>query len=244
MNSFSPEVVGVLQYYIYLLVDPRNSKCFYVGKGVGNRCFTHVNHPNGDSEKAARIREIQNQGLSVCIYIARFGIESEKVAYDIEATLIDIINVAQDITIDFNRKQLTNIQGGHHSSLSGLRSAEEINRIYSAVPVEVQHSVIAVKIDRAISDGKDVYQAARKSWKLSLSRANQTSYLLAVYRGIIEGVYEGSWTLSSENNGRIEFDGSSAPQDIQDYYIGKRLPDSCNIKGAQTPARYIDPDNH
>ena len=239
MNSFNPEVSELLQYYIYLLVDPRNSKCFYVGKGVGNRCFMHVLQPNGDSEKATRIREIQDQGVSVDIYIARFGIENEKLAYDIEATLIDILDVAQDITIDPKQRQLTNIQRGHHSSLLGLRSAEEINRIYSAVPVEIQRSVIAVKIDRAISEGKDVYQAARKAWKLSLNRANSTSYLLAVHRGIIEGVYKGNWKPSSEGNGRIEFEGDEAPKEIRDYYIGKRLPDIYNLKGAQNPARYI-----
>ena len=74
-----------------------------------------------------------------------------------------------------------------------------------------------------------------------MHRANQTSYLLAVNRGIIEGVYEGAWEVSNEGIGRIEFKGSPAPQEIQDYYLGKKLPDSCSLKGAQNPARYIEP---
>ena len=120
-----------------------------------------------------------------------------------------------------------------------MKSVEKIQELHA--PAEIKHSVIAVKIDRAISEGKDIYEAARKAWKLSLSRANQTSYLLAVHRGIIEGIYEGQWKPSNEGSGRIEFEGKPASQKIQDHYLGKRLPETCNLKGAQNPARYISP---
>ena len=241
MERFTLKVHDVLKFYVYLLVDPRDSSCFYVGKGTGDRCFNHIKNPNGESEKASRIREIQKQGLSVDIYIARFGFENEELAYQVEATLIDVFNSIQHTFLYDKSKRLTNIQGGHHSALLGLASAEEINKIYSATPVVIEHSVIAVKIDRAISEGKDVYEAARKAWKLSLSRANKTSYLLAVHRGIIEGIYEGQWKPSNEGSGRIEFEGKPASQKIQDHYLWKRLPETCNLKGAQNPARYISP---
>lgn len=69
-----------------------------------------------------------------------------------------------------------------------MKSVEKIQELHA--PAEIKHSVIAVKIDRAISEGKDVYEAARKAWKLSLSRANQTAYLLAVtMRSYHGGIY-------------------------------------------------------
>lgn len=37
---FTPDVIEQLNYYVYRLIDPRNGKTFYVGKG--NRVFTHV----------------------------------------------------------------------------------------------------------------------------------------------------------------------------------------------------------
>ena len=120
-----------------------------------------------------------------------------------------------------------------------MESVEKIQELHA--PAEIKHSVIAVKIDRAISEGKDVYEATRKAWKLSLSRANQTSYLQAVQCGVITGVFIGKWGPSDEVSGRLEFVGKEASQEVQDHYLGKRLPETCNLKGAQNPARYISP---
>ena len=40
---FTPDVIEQLNYYVYRLIDPRDGKTFYVGKGKGNRVFAHVN---------------------------------------------------------------------------------------------------------------------------------------------------------------------------------------------------------
>ena len=42
-----------------------------------------------------------------------------------------------------------------------MKSVEKIQELHA--PAEIKHSVIAVKIDRAISERKDVYEAARKA---------------------------------------------------------------------------------
>ncbi|MFT6333014.1 MAG: hypothetical protein ACJAW3_001364 [Lentimonas sp.] len=41
INKFKKEVSEVLGVYVYCLVDPRNKKVFYVGKGSNNRAFQH-----------------------------------------------------------------------------------------------------------------------------------------------------------------------------------------------------------
>lgn len=69
LESFPPEVVSKLQYYVYRLIDPRNGETFYIGKGKGkgkgNRVFAHVQGSVEDdavSEKLERIRAIHLAG--------------------------------------------------------------------------------------------------------------------------------------------------------------------------------------
>ena len=40
--QFSQKVQEELKCYVYCLVDPRDRKIFYIGKGVGNRVFAHA----------------------------------------------------------------------------------------------------------------------------------------------------------------------------------------------------------
>jgi hypothetical protein len=58
-------------YYVYLLVDPRDGKPFYVGKGIGHRHLGHAKkslrrgNPRTGCAKSARIRDIHKCGLAV-----------------------------------------------------------------------------------------------------------------------------------------------------------------------------------
>ena len=53
--EFKQTVIEALQYYVYCLVDPRDNKIFYVGKGYGNRVFNHA---------ADSLNELHNQARS------------------------------------------------------------------------------------------------------------------------------------------------------------------------------------
>jgi hypothetical protein len=87
-------MVNVKQYYVYQLVDPRNNKPFYIGKGQGKRIHNHeaearrgIIHP-----KCSTIREIEVQGLNVIKEIVKeFAVEAE--AYNYEMKLIKTIGL-------------------------------------------------------------------------------------------------------------------------------------------------------
>ena len=70
-NQFTQEVIEQLKYYVYLLIDPTTNKPFYVGKGQGNRIFSHVqsvigstNDPNEDKKnKTENIKKKKKKNI-------------------------------------------------------------------------------------------------------------------------------------------------------------------------------------
>lgn len=56
-----PGVSEHLGHYVYMYVDPRNGKPFYVGKGVGNRILAHFGDIH-DSKKTRLITELKANG--------------------------------------------------------------------------------------------------------------------------------------------------------------------------------------
>ncbi len=90
-DSFPAEVSRRLKTYVYRLIDPRNGETFYVGKGQGNRVFSHSRGEQnliGDDldNKVKRIREIRLAGFEVAHVIHRHGMD-EKTAFEVEAAL-------------------------------------------------------------------------------------------------------------------------------------------------------------
>src|SRR5690554_2552726 len=103
MKKFSPKVVEAIGFYVYLYIDPRNEQVFYIGKGRGNRVFSHL-RVKDDSEKARIISELHKLNIKPQIELLKYGL-SEEEALLVEATAIDLINIAN----------LTNAARGHGS---------------------------------------------------------------------------------------------------------------------------------
>jgi hypothetical protein len=81
-------------YYVYFLIDPRNNKIFYVGKGKGGRLFAHAKQAaNGkipNAPKHKMIVAIQAAGLDVVEVVFAGGL-NESSALSLERTLIDAL---------------------------------------------------------------------------------------------------------------------------------------------------------
>ena len=74
-----------------MLVDPRSGQPFYVGKGTGNRCYSHENeakyYVKRKSLKLGKIRKLLSLGMSPVIVKVEDNV-SDKQAIDLECFLI------------------------------------------------------------------------------------------------------------------------------------------------------------
>ena len=110
-KSISGPLSDALGHYVYLLIDPRDGQVFYVGKGIGGRCFDHDSREDGE-HKAARMAEIEAAGLETRIDIIRHGMATKEEAYQVEAAVIDA----------YGLPNLTNKVPGHGAEEFGRAS--------------------------------------------------------------------------------------------------------------------------
>ena len=163
-DEFPTGVAEQLKWYVYRLIDPRNGETFYVGKGQRNRLFEHAKGALSSAEdedesdlKTQRIQAIRASGLDVGHLVHRHGLESESMAYEVEAALIDAY------------PGLTNQVLGHGSGLHGCRHVEEVIQQYGAEPFKVTEPLILITIKSSFDQGRNTYDAVRWAWKVSWS---------------------------------------------------------------------------
>lgn len=114
----------------------------------------------------------------------------------------------------------------------------------------IDDPVIAINIAKSYKHGmctRDLYNSTRGTWVVSRARARKARYAFAVFQGVIREVYEiDEWLPSGSTNytrqfgdkqdGRSEFLGSVAADEVRDKYVGKLLPEW----HGQNPIRYFN----
>jgi len=235
--NLSQSTIEKLGYYVYLLIDPRNNKIFYVGKGKGNRINQHLlgalDDKTNETEKIKTIREIQNSGLEVKHMVLRHEL-TEKEAFEVESAVIDVLG----------KEKLTNLVKGHNSGDKGIMNLEDIKIKYEAEDALIEEPTILININnlyRRNMTQNEIYEATRKSWKINIERISNIKTACSVYRGIIREVFFiEKWMPSQEVEGRFMFQGKIAPKDVRDKRLNKSVSKYWK-KGSQNPIKYVFP---
>ena len=225
LRSLKPGMAEKLGYYVYLYVDPRDGKVFYIGKGKDERCLDHL-FEDDDHPKVKRIREIFAAGMEPQIEMLAHGLRSEQEAYNIEAAAIGLLGL----------ENLTNRVVGKDSLRFGRKRLSELEGYYAAKPVKITDPVILIRVNQLYRHGmpaEELYEITRGVWKLDFERASAMKYIFAVYEGVVREVYEvdkwqpaqiGGYAIRTDlmpedAKGRIEFVGKIAPEAIRQKYL-------------------------
>jgi hypothetical protein len=244
-KQFSEFVAHKIGHYVYRLIDPRFGTTFYVGRGQGNRVFSHAagqekatESEENEALKLKTIRAIINDGFEVEHVIHRHGMD-ENTAKEVEAALIEAY------------PGLSNLQGGYDHK-RGVAHAKQIIRDYEPEFAVFEDSVMLINVNKS-SEEQCLYDAVRYAWKVSLKSAGKCKYVLAVTRGLIIGVFKVmEWLPATKNNfpdlfyvgngtseGRYGFIGDDdVPGEVRLRYMHKRVPDEYRKRGAAFPIRY------
>lgn len=227
--KFSPSIINDLKYYVYIYSHPETNEIFYVGKGKGNRVFSHLLEQS-ESEKIKYLRALESQGLKPKIEILVHGLEDEEVALRVESSVIDLIGI----------NNLTNNQSGYKSATFGRMSIDQVTALYNKQKGDIEDAVILIRINQAFRYSmpeNELYEYTRGRWVLNPNRAKKAKYAFAVYQGVVQEVYEIlDWYKAGSTNsirldenktglntiesleGRFEFIGNIAPKEIRNKY--------------------------
>lgn len=245
--SFLPGIAERLGWYVYALRDPRDGgTIFYVGKGKGDRVYQHAVHAKvvgdegGQGLKLSTIRAIHAAGMAVGVEIVRHEIVDEATAFEVEAGVIDALQLAGI--------ELSNRVRGHGTA-RGWRQFDDLVAEYHAKPATIadDERVVLIRINKLYRSGMgdaELYDVTRKWWRKGAGRNPEWAF--AVYHGIVRAVYriEGPWYHPSPEQAdertrtRKAFDGIRDAE-MEDRYVwtdvSAYLP-----KGLQTPLRYVN----
>ena len=238
--TIPPKVAEHLGYYVYLYVDPRTDKPFYVGKGVGSRVLAHLG-ASGDSQKIRTIQDLRAAGLEPRLDILAHGIRNEETALRIEAACIDLLGL----------DELTNQVRGWKSIQFGRMTLRELTAYYAAESVEVTHPSLLIRINRLYRHSmsrEELYEATRGVWKIG-RRREVAEYAMAVFEGVVKEVYSiEAWhpggtteyrTRDINSSKRWEFTGTVAEDNIREKYrdksVSKYFP-----RSQQSPVVYVN----
>jgi uncharacterized protein len=239
---FSSEARRKLKYYVYLYIDPRTNRPFYVGKGKGNRCFSHLRSCD-KSEKAKILDELRKLELKPSIDILKYGL-TEPEALLVEATAIDLLDLGT----------LANEVRGHGTKHGSRATVADVAAMLTDKRAKISDPVVLININRAYRPRmglQALYDATRASWKVAPDR-HKPAYALSVYRGVVREVFAiETWLRAGrtmrledvdgrppEPHDRWEFVGRVAKDEIRKKYIHRSVADDTK-RGAQNPVRYV-----
>ena len=255
MKKFSESVIKQLKHYVYGLIDPDYpNNYFYIGKGQENRVFDHLNEKLGNdpSLKLQKIQEIKDKCKEPTFDIIRGGIGNERIAFAIEAALIDALGGVDGLT---NQVRGHGVGKDYADIGWGMMKEWEVREKFQGEPFNPRpdERFVGFKINqrwRPHQNEDELYENTKNRWRIG-KRRETADYVLAVSFGIIRQVYridktfgENGWESFQVNREgqplkvkRWGFEGRRDPS--MKHYVNRTVDHYKQATG-QNPAFYIN----
>ena len=246
--KFPSNIHKDLKNYIYALYDPLDLSelPFYIGRGVGDRVFSHLKESHNNEVKET-IDVIKSRGMqpTIKILLHALTIQQAKAAETVAISLLGKDNLANKVK---GQGSFTRV------------SPQELIDHYSAQEVTIQHKAIIIIRNPWDPNATEQiqYDNTRSAWRLG-KKKDLSEYALLVHQGIVKRVFTvAAWypdgtTFNTRNNpdpnniqyredyairGRFEFVGRLLhPSDpISKLYFGKSVKKY--IRASGSPCHY------
>ena len=221
-TTFPPGVAAKLGTYVYLLVDPRSGRPFYVGSGRGDRCHRHVSAARVREPSDAtpskyplleRIREAEADGRTVRVEILRHGLTPAE-ADLVETSVADALGLEHATGLDYQRGPAVDVGAGLAKRAKFKRS----------------HQVVLLRVGPHGTPSD--YERVRHGWRIArrwvdINSPRSPQWAVVVAGDLVDAVYRiERWGLSTLAPGsgvdRFSFVGAPAP-DLDDRYAGRSV---------------------
>lgn len=235
--SFPPGVGAKLGAYVYLLVDPRSGRPFFVGRGRGDRCHRHIQAARDGSPFDAgpskyqlldRIREAEADGRPVRVEILRHGLTPDEAAL-VEVSVADALGLGHPTRLGTQRRPAVEVG-------AALAKRAKFKR---------DHQVVLLRVGPhgAATD----YASVRHGWRIGrrwIDTASERSprWAVVVAGDLVDAVYRiDAWEPSPPSPGasseRFSFAGAPDPG-LDDRYARRSVRDYLG-PGAPSAVTYV-----
>lgn len=241
---FPPGVSEKLGVYVYALRDPRDRSIFYVGKGKGDRVYSHVWVARGkstrvkdgierdlevvESAKNERIKAIYCAGRRVEHFIIRPNISppenSDTLAFQFEQVLIATFRLSEN---NLANPVLTNIQGGHTSGEFIVQPVEETIKQLAARPADKLPTPCAVLVSKNPAlkwwSDSEIYDNLAGWWFARRATKMPKLPVFVVHAGLIRVAFRAErWEQAADSPAKWRFHGPVDTQ-LNSAYRGTSL---------------------
>jgi uncharacterized protein len=237
--SFARGTQNKLEYYVYALIDPRNRRPFYIGKGLRNRGLAH-GRKRDESNKQRLIDDIRKAGRRERCVVICHGLTEEE-AFRSESLLIK--------TLSECGVRLTNAVGGKSGSKFWWPEGE-VNARLGASMVKINKPCVLVSLNKGYKpelSESELHRITCGNWGFGAPSAKRSlisrvEFILGVYQGIVRTGYRvdhQTWKRVRKGRGRPRWKCSGKPPP---KYVSRWVDHDVSryLRGRQWSFRYIN----